>query len=89
MEFEQENIYLRKFNVRSLKVFDSFILVYYDCIRGMVTNFIRYLFKQIWFFAFQIKMKKKKANFIFEFQCLVILKIKNPLIFMVSVSTSV
>ena len=43
VEFEQLNIYLRKFDVRSLKLFESFILIHYDCVRGMVTSFIRYL----------------------------------------------
>ena len=45
VEFEQVNIYLRKFDVWSLKLFDSFVLIHYDCIRGMVTSFMRYLFK--------------------------------------------
>ena len=45
VEFEQVNIYLRKFDIWSLKLFDSFILTRYDCVRGMVSNFIRYLFK--------------------------------------------
>ena len=40
-------------------MFDSFILIHYDCVRGMVTSFIRYLFKYIWFFVFQIRMKTK------------------------------
>ena len=42
---EQVNVYLRKFDVWSLKLCDSFILIYYDCVREMVTSFIRYLFK--------------------------------------------
>ena len=42
---EQVNVYLRKFDVWSLKLFDSFILIYCDCVRGMVTSFIRHLFK--------------------------------------------
>ena len=62
VEFEQVNIYLRKFDVWSLKLFDSFILIHYDCIRGMVTSFIRYLFKQIWFFVFQIKTKNENQT---------------------------
>ena len=62
VEFEQVNIYLRKFDVWSLKLFDSFILIHYDCVRGMVTSFIRYLFKQIWFFVFQIKTKNEKQT---------------------------
>ena len=45
VEFEQVNIYLQKFDVSSLKLFDSFILIHYDCIRGMVTSFVRYLLK--------------------------------------------
>ena len=45
VEFEQVNIYLRKYDVSSLKLFDSFVLIHYDCKRGMVTSFMRYLFK--------------------------------------------
>ena len=45
VDFEQVNIYFRKFDVWSLKLFDSFIVIHYDCIRGKVTCFIRYLFK--------------------------------------------
>ena len=45
VEFEQLNIYLRKFDVWSLELFDSFILIHYDCVREMATSFIRYLFK--------------------------------------------
>ena len=45
VEFEQLNIYLQKFDVSSLKLFDSFILIHYDCVREMATSFIRYLFK--------------------------------------------
>ena len=67
VEFEQVNIYLRKFDVWSLKLYDSFILIHYDCVRGMVTNFIRYLFKQIRFFVFQIKMKIEKQTSILNF----------------------
>ena len=45
VEFEQVYINLRKFDVRSLKLFDSFIFIHYDCARKLVTSFIRYLFK--------------------------------------------
>ena len=38
------------------------ILIHYDCVWGMVTSFISYLFKWIWFFVFQIKMKNKKQT---------------------------
>ena len=62
MEFEQVNIYLRTFDVWSLKLFGSFKLIHYDCVRGVVTSFIRYLLKWIWFFVFQIKMKNKKQT---------------------------
>ena len=68
VEFEQVNIYLRKFDVWSLNLFDSFILIHYDCIRGMVTSFIRYLFKYIWFFVFQMKNEKHTSNSNFNIQ---------------------
>ena len=58
VEFEQVNIYLRKFNVWSLKLFDSFILIHYDCVRGMVTSFIRYL-SRFGFSFFKLKWKTK------------------------------
>ena len=45
VEFGQANIYLRKFDIWSLKLFDSFLLIHYDFVRGMVTTFIIYLFK--------------------------------------------
>ena len=44
VEFEQVNFYLWKFDVWSLKLFDCFILIYCDCVKGVVTSFIRYLF---------------------------------------------
>ena len=58
MEFEQANIYLRKFDVWSLKLFDSFIVIYYDCVRGMATSFIRYL-SRFGFSFFKLKWKTK------------------------------
>ena len=58
VEFEQVNIYLRKFDVWSLKLFDSFILIHYDCVRGMVTSFIRYL-SRFGFSFFKLKWKTK------------------------------
>ena len=70
MEFEQVNVYLRKIDVLSLKLFDSFIFIYCDCIRGMVTSFIRYLFKQIWFFVFQINMENEKKTSNLNFNAL-------------------
>ena len=79
MEFEKVNIYLRKFDVWSLKLFDSFILIHYDCVRGMVTSFIRYLFKQIWFFIFQIKMKNEKQTSNLNFNVHLFWKSKNHL----------
>ena len=79
VEFEQVNIYLRKFDVWSLKLFDSFILIYYDCIRGMATSFIRYLFKQIWFFVFQIKMKNEKQTSNLNFNVQLFWKLKHHL----------
>ena len=33
-EFEQVNVYLWKFDVWSLKLFDSFILIYCNCEKG-------------------------------------------------------
>ena len=62
VEFELVNIYLQKFDVWLLKLFDSFVLIHYDCVRGMVVSFIRYLFKWIWFYVFQIKMKNEKQT---------------------------
>ena len=79
VEFEQVNIYLRKFDVWSLKLYNSFILIHYDCVRGMVTNFIRYLFKQIWFFVFQIKMKIEKQTSILNFNMQLFWKSENHL----------
>ena len=54
VDFEKVNIYFRKFDVWSE--------AHYDYVRGMVTNYIKYLFKQIWFFVFQIKIKNKKQT---------------------------
>ena len=34
VEFEQVNVYLRKFDIWSLKLFDPFILIYCNCVRG-------------------------------------------------------
>ena len=45
VELEQVNICLRKFDIWSLKLFDSVILIHYDYVKGMVTSFIRCLFK--------------------------------------------
>ena len=45
LELEQVYIFLRRFDIWSLKLFDSFIFIHYDCVRGMVTSLIRYLFK--------------------------------------------
>ena len=60
VEFEQVNIYLRKFDVWSLKLFDSFIFIHYDFARGLVTSFIRWLFKKVLFSVF--KLKRKTTN---------------------------
>ena len=87
VEFEQVNIYLRKFDVWSLKLFDSFILIHYDCVRGMVTSFIRYL-SRFGFSFFKLKWKTKNKLQIW-ISMLAILKIGKPLILMFSVSTSV
>ena len=54
VDFEKVNIYFRKFDVWSE--------AHYDYVRGMVTNSIKYLFKQVWFFVFQIKIKNKKQT---------------------------
>ena len=70
VEFELVNIYLWNW---SLKLFDSFLLIHYDCVRGMVTN----------------ENEKPKTNFRFEFQCSVISRMGKPVILMFSASTSV
>ena len=41
-----------------MKLFDSFILIHYDCVRGMVTSFIRYL-SRFGFSFFKLKWKTK------------------------------
>ena len=79
VEFEQVNIYLWKFDVWSIKLFDSFIVIYYDCVRGMVTSFIRYLFKSICFFVFQIRMKNEKQTSNLNFNVQLFGKSKNHL----------
>ena len=85
VEFEQVKIYLEnlylfsKFDVWSLKLFNSFILIHHDCVWGMATSFIRYLFKWIWFFVFQIKMKNKKQTSNLNFNVQLFWKSKNHL----------
>ena len=59
VEFEQVNIYLRKFDVWSLKLFDSFILIHFDCVRGMVSSFIRFCLSRFGFWFFKLKWKTK------------------------------
>ena len=46
----------------------------------MVTSFIRYLFKQIWFFFFQIKMKNETQTSNLNFNVQLFRKSKNHLI---------
>ena len=58
VEFEQVYTYLRKFDVWLLKLFDFFILIPYDRVRGMVTSFIRYL-SRFGFSFFKLKWKTK------------------------------
>ena len=58
VEFEQVYIYLRKFDIWSLKLFDSFILIHYDYVKGMVTSFIRHL-SRFGFSFFKLKWKTK------------------------------
>ena len=79
VEFEQVNIYFRKFDTWSLKLFDSFIFIHYDCVRRMFTSFIRYLFKWIWFFVFQIKMKNEKQTSNLNFNVQLFWKSENHL----------
>ena len=59
-----------------IELFDSFIL-FHDCARRMVTGFIRYLFKYIWFSVFQIKMKNEKQTSNFNFNVQLFLKSEN------------
>ena len=59
VKFEQVIIYLRKFDVDHWNYLILLVRIHCDCVRGMVTSFIRYLFKWIWFFVFQIKWKTK------------------------------
>ena len=54
VEFEQVNAYLPKFDVCSLKLFDSCILIYCDCVRGMVTRR-----KQNFKFKFNVQLFSK------------------------------
>ena len=76
VELEQVNICLRKLDVSSLKLFDSLYLFLVIASGEMVTSFIRYLFKQIWFET----NEKRKTNFKFVFQVQLFQKSKNHLI---------
>ena len=69
----------QKFDTWPLKLFDSFILIHYDCVRRMFTSFIRYLFKWIWFFVFQIKMKNEKQTSNLNFNVQLFWKSENHL----------
>ena len=80
VEFEQVYIYFKYiFDVWSLKLFDYFIFIQYDCARGLVTSFIRYLFKKILFFVFQIKMKNEKQTSNLSFNVQLFQKSENNL----------
>ena len=46
----------------------------------MATSFIRYLFKQIWFFVFEIKMKNEKQTSDLNFNVQLFRKSRNHLV---------
>ena len=64
VELELINIYLRSIEhwsieqVWALKLFDSFILIHYGYVKGMVTSFIRHL-SRFGFSFFKLKWKTK------------------------------
>ena len=80
VEFDQVNIYLRKIWCLIIQAI-WFFYTYSLWLRkgGMVTSFIRYLFKQIWFFIFQIKMKNEKQTSNLNFNVQLFRKSENHL----------
>ena len=79
VEFEQVNISLRKFDVDHWNYLILLIRIHCDCLRGMLTSFIRYLFKCIWFFVVQIKMKSEKQTSNLNFNVQLFRKLENHL----------
>ena len=82
-EFEQVSVYIRNFDVWSLKLLNSFILIYWNYSMGDGNKFHKN------FFNFSNYNEKRKTSFGFQFQCSVILKIEKPFSFMFHVSTLV